>query len=205
MTAVDDEDLHVSSAELFFDLVFVFTMTQLTTLLVAEPTATGLAKVALIFGNLWWMYRGYAWLTNSVPPRDTGLRVLLLVGMPAFLIVALAIPHAFGSAGVAFGVAYVAVTAMHTGMFLRASRKSTVRAVRRLGPYNAVTAGLVTTALLGLLVVAGLWCCTSTARTPRRSEPCVMPRRGGLRGWRSSRSAMSSWCCSVRSWCSRPA
>ena len=66
-----DDDLQVSSVELFFDLVFVLTITQLTTLLVAEPSGVGLAKVGLIFGNVWWMYGGYAWLTNAVPPHAT--------------------------------------------------------------------------------------------------------------------------------------
>src|SRR5207253_8495773 len=60
----------VSSLELFFDLVFVFTITQLTSLLAREPTLIGLLQTMLIFGNVWWMYGGYAWLTNAVPPRE---------------------------------------------------------------------------------------------------------------------------------------
>jgi len=75
------DDLRVSTIELFFDLVFVFTLTQLTTLLVAEPTGVGIARIAVIFGNIWWMYGGYAWLTNAVPPQDTVRRLLVLVGM----------------------------------------------------------------------------------------------------------------------------
>ena len=58
----------VSSLELFFDLVFVFTITQLTSLLAHDPTIGGIAQVVLVFGNVWWMYGGYAWLTNAVPP-----------------------------------------------------------------------------------------------------------------------------------------
>src|SRR5712692_5367151 len=54
------DDVRVTSIELFFDLVFVFTITQLTSALVAEPDCTGVAKVVLIFGNIWWMYGGYA-------------------------------------------------------------------------------------------------------------------------------------------------
>jgi hypothetical protein len=49
------DDVRVSTIELFFDLVFVFTITQLTSVLVAEPTGAGLARVALIFGNVWWI------------------------------------------------------------------------------------------------------------------------------------------------------
>src|SRR2546421_3936457 len=79
------EDIRVSTIELFFDLVFVFTITQLTSLLVAEPTWRGAAQVVLIFGNLWWMYGGYAWLTNAVPPPEPLVRLLLLAGMGGVL------------------------------------------------------------------------------------------------------------------------
>src|SRR5438552_13162880 len=98
------DDVRVSTVELFFDLVFVFTITQLTSLLVAEPTWVGVARVGLIFGNIWWMYGGYAWLTNAVPPHEPALRLFMLLGMAGYLIVALAIPDAFGDSGVAFGI-----------------------------------------------------------------------------------------------------
>ncbi|HSS09972.1 MAG TPA: low temperature requirement protein A, partial [Acidimicrobiales bacterium] len=133
----------IESIELFFDLVFVFTITQLTGILVVEPNGSGLAKVALIFGNVWWMYGGYAWLTNAVPPREIVLRLLMLVGMAGFLLVALAIPETFGSSGVAFGIGYLVVTFVHTGLFLRSSEESAVRAMFRLGPYNTITAALL--------------------------------------------------------------
>jgi low temperature requirement protein LtrA len=133
----------VSAVELFFDLVFVFAITQLTSLLAAEPTAAGLARVALVFGNLWWMYGGYAWLTNAVPPLELELRLSMLVGMAGFLVVALAIPTAFAGGGVAFGLGYLLVTLVHTGMFLLSSQESAVLAMRRLGPWNASTAVLV--------------------------------------------------------------
>jgi len=129
----------VSSLELFFDLVFVFTITQLTSLLAREPTLTGLLQTLLIFGNVWWMYGGYAWLTNAVPPRELGVRLLLLVGMSGFLLIALAIPTAFGAGGMAFGVGYMIVTLVHTGVFMRTSQQSVMQAVRGLGPFNLVT------------------------------------------------------------------
>src|SRR4029079_16242214 len=111
------------------------TITQLTSVLVAEPTGAGLARVALIFGNVWWMYGGYAWLAHAVPPRAPSARLLMLVGMAGFLLVALSIPDAFDGSGVAFGVGYLIVTFVHTGLFLRSSEESAVRAMFRLGPY----------------------------------------------------------------------
>ncbi len=64
----------VSTLELFFDLVFVFTVTQLTALLAAEPDAVGLVKFVLLLLVIWWMYDGYAWLTNALTstPSATG-------------------------------------------------------------------------------------------------------------------------------------
>jgi low temperature requirement protein LtrA len=133
----------VTTLELFFDLVFVFTITQLTSFLLRDPTIVGLVQMVLLFGNVWWMYGGYAWLTNAVPPRGLAVRLLLLVGMGGFLLIALAIPTAFGSGGVAFGVGYMVVTLVHTGLFWRGSRESIASAIGRLGPFNLITAALL--------------------------------------------------------------
>src|SRR6267378_1017271 len=133
----------VSSLELFFDLVFVFTITQLTSLLARDPSITGLLQTMLIFGNVWWMHGGYAWLTNAVPPRELGVRLLLLVGMSGFLLIALAIPTAFAAGGIAFGVGYMVVTLVHTGVFMRTSQQSVIKALTGLGPSNVVTAILL--------------------------------------------------------------
>src|SRR5438132_5933721 len=141
--SADSAQPRVSSLELFFDLVFVFTITQLTTLLAREPILTGLLQTMLIFGNVWWMYGGYAWLTNAVPPRELGVRLLLLVGMSGFLLIALAIPTAFDAGGIAFGVGYMVVTLVHTGVFMRTSQQSVIRAMIGLGPFNLVTAALL--------------------------------------------------------------
>jgi low temperature requirement protein LtrA len=89
----------VSTLELFFDLVFVFTITQLTGLLEAGVTLAAAGRVLLIFGVLWWMYGGYAWLTNERTPAQSPERLLLLVGMAGFLVIGLSIPHAFGQGG----------------------------------------------------------------------------------------------------------
>ncbi len=137
------EDVSVSTIELFFDLVFVFTITQLTSVIHAEPNIVGVLRALLIFGNVWWMYGGYAWLTNAVPPRDTVLRLFILTGMAAFLVVALAIPDAFGDAGVAFGVAYLVVNLVHTAMFLKSSEETALRSMMKLGPMNILTALIV--------------------------------------------------------------
>ena len=63
-----DLPLRVSTLELFFDLVFVFTITQLTSMLARDISFAAAGRVLLIFGLLWWMYGAYAWLTNTRTP-----------------------------------------------------------------------------------------------------------------------------------------
>jgi low temperature requirement protein LtrA len=138
-----DETQRVSSLELFFDLVFVFTITQLTGVLVHEPSWRGLLQVSLMLGVIFWMYGGYAWLTNAVALDRLTHRLTLLLGMAGFFVVALAIPRAFSGNGTAFGLAYLAVVLIHLGMFARSSRITVVRAIMGLAPFNLVTALLI--------------------------------------------------------------
>jgi low temperature requirement protein LtrA len=112
-----EDELRVSTLELFFDLVFVFTLTQLTTLLAGDLTAGTLTRVVLIFDVLFWMYAAYAWLTNQVPPDRPRRRLLLILGMAAFLVCALAVPQAFDDGGVAFGLGYLLVVLVHGGLY----------------------------------------------------------------------------------------
>ncbi|GAD87689.1 low temperature requirement protein A [Nocardia asteroides NBRC 15531] len=139
----DGGQVRVSTLELFFDLVFVFTITQLTHVFVHHPGWEALLQVALMFGVIWWMYGGYVWLTNEVAPNSSARRTWLLVGMSAFFVLALAVPDAFHGTGIAFGVGYALVTAIHTAMFASAGGASAGLAIRRIGPLNALSAALV--------------------------------------------------------------
>ncbi len=91
-------------------------ITQLTSLLARERWPTGVAQVLLIFVVLFWMYSGYAWLTNQVPPVSAARRLLLVAGMAGFFVCALAIPRAFVDAGVAFGLGYLLVVLVQGGL-----------------------------------------------------------------------------------------
>jgi low temperature requirement protein LtrA len=115
-----EEELRVSTLELFFDLVFVFTLTQLTALLADDLSAAGMARVVLIFDVLFWMYAAYAWLTNQVPPDRAARRLLLILAMAGFLVCALAAPRAFDGGGVAFGLGYLLVVLVHSGLYAEA-------------------------------------------------------------------------------------
>jgi low temperature requirement protein LtrA len=136
----DRDEVGVSTLELFFDLVFVFTITQLTSVLAHHPNGEGLLHVTLMLIVIWWMYGGYAWLTNVVAPDRLTYQFLLLSGMAAFLVLSLAVPTAFGSGGLAFGLAYLLVILIHSGMFTRSQAGASGTAILRVAPLNIAAA-----------------------------------------------------------------
>ena len=138
----------VSTLELFFDLVFVFTITQLTAVLSDDPTLRGLLRVVLMLGVIYYMYGGYAWLTNAVAADRAARRLLLLGGMAGFLVLALAIPRAFSEGDIAFGVAYLVIVGIHGGLYTRTPERLTIRALVRIIPFNLASALLVLAAVL---------------------------------------------------------
>ncbi len=143
-----ERELRVSSVELFFDLVFVFTITQLTAVLVQRPSGEALAQVVLMLSAIWWMYGAFAWLTNAVPPDRTALRLPLLGGMLAFFVISLTIPTAFGDNGVLFACAYLAVIAVHTLLYMQ-SASWTVSGVWSFARMNLVAGVLI---LVGTII-----------------------------------------------------
>jgi low temperature requirement protein LtrA len=137
-----EQPLRVSTLELFFDLVFVFAITQLTGILAHhDVTVEDGFRVLLVFGVLWWMYGGYVWLATARSPSQPPERLLMLVGMAGFLIMALAIPEAFGRDGVALGIGYLVVILVHAWLYQRVNRN-----IARVVPFNLIAAALVITA-----------------------------------------------------------
>jgi low temperature requirement protein LtrA len=136
---LNTEESRVTSLELFFDLVFVFTLTQLSALLARSLSWESLLQSGLIFIVLFWMYGGYVWLTNSVPPVTWGLQLLLIAGMAAFMICALAIPNAFHDTGLIFGIGYLIVIFVHGFLYVRAVGWRATRFV----PMNFLSAATV--------------------------------------------------------------
>src|SRR5438105_5458554 len=153
MPAQDDARRHgghrVTPLELFFDLVVVFAITQVTGFLSRSPTWGGLLRGLLLLGALWWAWAAYAWLTNTLDPEEGAVRLAVLAAVAAMLVVSLATPGAFGSTAMIFGVAYFVVRALHLVLFAIAGRgdRDLFRAVLRILP--AATLAPV------LLVVAG--------------------------------------------------
>jgi low temperature requirement protein LtrA len=166
-----DAPLRVSTLELFFDLVFAFTLTQLSALLDGDGfSASSIVQVLLVFGVLWWMYGAYAWLTNTRTPDRTPERLLLLVGMAGFLVVGLAIRNGFGNgrsatSGIFLGLGYLVVVCVHGGLYYRVNRNivrvlpvnlASALLVLLAGLTNGLAAYLLWTAALAVVVLSPL-------------------------------------------------
>jgi len=132
----------VTTLELFFDLVFVFAITQVAHLFGHAHGAIDVLRALLVLAVVWWMYGGYAWLTNNVGTDRLGHRLLLLLAMGAFLIVALRIPLVAGRHGIAFGLAYLTIVLVHAALFRHAPNAS-ARAILSVLPFNLVLAALI--------------------------------------------------------------
>jgi low temperature requirement protein LtrA len=149
LTPVLREEERVTPLELFFDLVFVLAITQCTALMAADPSWEGLARGLLVLGILWWCWVGYAWLTSVVDPEEGLVRIAIFAAMAALLVASLAVPHAFGDAGLVFAVAYGIARLAQVALLYIAGRGN--RALQ-----HSVIAGLLgsTTASVAVLVVA---------------------------------------------------
>jgi low temperature requirement protein LtrA len=110
---VERDEHEITPLELFFDLTFVFAMTQVTILLADEPTWAGVFRGMLVLAALWWAWSAYAWLTSATDVDEGGVRLVVLASMAGMFGVALAVPGAFGDDAVLFGVAYLLVRLLH--------------------------------------------------------------------------------------------
>jgi low temperature requirement protein LtrA len=175
-----EPDHRVTPLELFFDLVFVFAFTQVTTVLSDDATWRGLAHGLLIIAALWLAWASFAWLTNTIDPGLDAVWGAMLVAMAAMFVAALAVPDAFGRHAVVFGVAFLIVRLMHVALFALAGRgdRDLLAAILRMAPSALVGSALI--------IAAGF--------TPSGVRPWLWlaavvvglfgPLLGGVRGWR---------------------
>jgi low temperature requirement protein LtrA len=135
------EAVRVSTIELFFDLVFVFTITQVTHLVAHVATVWELSRALLVMTLIWWMFSAYAWLTNSTRP-GTFMRLVMFAAMGGFLIMALAVPDIFAAGGRMFALGYLFVIVLHSVAFVVTGGRAALRGMLEVGPFN-LGAGLL--------------------------------------------------------------
>ncbi|HEY5129195.1 MAG TPA: low temperature requirement protein A [Bradyrhizobium sp.] len=141
---VPNQHSRVTYAELFFDLVFVFAVTQISHTLLGRFTPTGALQTTILFLAVWWVWVYTSWITNWLNPETTPVRVLLFLLMLGGLVLSTSIPKAFESRGLWFALAYAAMQVGKT-VFLWVSTPP----ARTLARMNAVriTAWLAVSAI----------------------------------------------------------
>jgi low temperature requirement protein LtrA len=150
----------VTPLELFFDLIFVFAITQVTALIYGDPTWAGLVKGMLVLSILWWAWAAYAWLTNTINPEEGGVRLALFGAMAAMLIASLAVPDVFGDDAFLFACAYAIVRIAHLVLYAVAGRgdRDLLAAIARLGTGSLISITLLfVAATLDGPIQAAVW------------------------------------------------
>src|ERR687898_1837446 len=143
------EAQRATTLELFYDLVFVFAITQVSHLLLEHLTWEGVGQSSLVLLVVWWSWNYTTWATNELDPESTVVRLLLIGLMLASLLMAIAIPEAFGDKALLFAASYVAIqVGRHLFLTFAAAERGTVERER---------AGRILTwfAAAGVLWIAG--------------------------------------------------
>jgi low temperature requirement protein LtrA len=136
------QERRTSPVELLWDLVFVFALTQVTTLLVHELTWRGLGRALLVLALVWWAWSAFVWAANAQETGSPVLRLGLLVSMTLIFITGLALPHAFGGDATVFAATYAGVRIIHLALYADASRRGNASWSAIAGFAVAVLAGM---------------------------------------------------------------
>ncbi len=137
-----------SPVELLWDLVFVFAVTQVATLLSRDLSWPGFGRAMLVLALVWWAWSAYVWAANAEQEESRVLRGVLLLGMVLIFIAGLALPHAFDDRATVFAVSYAGVRLLHLALYAHASKRGNAS-------WSAI-AGFATTVVIGMaLLIAG--------------------------------------------------
>ena len=118
-----DHRAHVTNVELFFDLVFVFAVTQLSHRLLEHLSVAGALQTGFLLFAVWWVWMYTSWFTNWIDPDRPTVRMLMFLLMLAGLCMSAAIPNAFGHEGLLFAIAYSFIQVVRTLFIVVASRR----------------------------------------------------------------------------------
>ena len=132
----------VSTIELFFDLVFVFMVTQLTLLAEHSHLWTDFLVTGSILVLIWWLYAGWLWLVSALGTGQR-VRVFLILAMAGFLAMATVLPRIFSDGAKIFALAYLAVVLLHTTAFIAFSDPIHTQAIAKMAPFNFGAAAFI--------------------------------------------------------------
>src|SRR5262249_36752401 len=113
----------VSPVELLWDLVFVFAVTQVGTLLSRDLSWAGFGRSLLVLALVWWAWSAFVWVANAEDADAPAFLLTLLAALVLIFISGLAIPHAFGAQATLFAVTYAGVRFMHLSLYAHSARQ----------------------------------------------------------------------------------
>jgi low temperature requirement protein LtrA len=142
------QERRTSPVELLWDLVFVFAITQVTTLLSQDLSWTGFGHGMLVMALVWWAWSAYVWAANAEQEASRALRGVLLLGMVFIFIAGLALPRAFADRATLFAGTYAVVRFLHLALYAHASRRGSAS-------WSAIAGFAVTVAIGMALLIAG--------------------------------------------------
>jgi low temperature requirement protein LtrA len=176
-----DSEKRVAPLELFFDLVFVFALTQVTARMADDLSWAGLLRGVLVLVAIWWAWAAYAWLTNELDPGRRSVRLTIFSAMIAMLLASLAIPGAFEDDALLFACSYLGVRLLHVALFAAATDDVNVRhAAQALVPVSTIgPALLIVAAAFDGTAQTAVWILALTV-------DLVGGARSGIEGWRLS-------------------
>lgn len=150
-----EEEHRTTPVELLWDLVFVFAVTQVTTLISRDLSWGGFGRGMLVLALMWWAWSAFVWAANAESAGSPVMRLCLLAGTVLVFTAGLAVPHAFGNEGTLFAVTYAAVRFLHLVLYAHASRKGNASWAAIYGFAITVAIGMVLL-IVGSFATGGL-------------------------------------------------
>jgi low temperature requirement protein LtrA len=144
-----------SNVELLWDLVFVFAVTQISTLLVRDLTWAGFGRAFLVMALVWWAWSAFVWTANADDPNSGAVRGVLLLATVLIFITALALPQAYGAGAVLFAAAYTVVRLLHLALYADVWRRGHASFRAIIGFAITVLVGMAL--LIAGAVIGGVW------------------------------------------------
>ena len=134
--------------ELLWDLVFVFAVTEVSSLMSHDLTWGWFARSMLVLALVWWAWSAFVWAANAQNATSGTVRACLLISTAVIFITGLSVPGAFGSDGTVFAISYAIVRFLHLALYADASRKGNAS-------WSAIAGFAVTVAIGMALLIAG--------------------------------------------------
>ena len=134
--------------ELFWDLAFVFAITQVTHFLLIHLTWGGFGRGMILLALIWWAWSAFVWAANAQSEDSPTMQLALLVSLILIFLTGIAVPDAFGAEATLFALTYSGVRLIHLGLYVDASRRGNA-SWESIAGFGAATLGALALLVIG--------------------------------------------------------